>query len=109
MEQNATLNTRMPATLKRHGCEVLEHEGIGVSEAIRRLFEYLERFQKMPDELMADAKEVSPLEGRRAALRGLVASAPLDCSAEEAIADYRQHLTDKYCPNPSPSDGGADR
>lgn len=49
MAASATLNVRLPEPLKIHGTQVLEREGLGPSEAIRALYEYMEREQSVPE------------------------------------------------------------
>lgn len=98
MEQNATLNARLPMSLKQHGCEVLEREGVGVSEVIRALFEYLECNQKIPEELAGCAGMSELKETKRASLRSIAGAAPIGCTTEEAIQGYRDHLVAKHCP-----------
>lgn len=49
MAASATLNVRLPEPLKNHGTQVLEREGLGPSEAIRALYEYMEREQSVPE------------------------------------------------------------
>jgi antitoxin component of RelBE/YafQ-DinJ toxin-antitoxin module len=48
MGATATLNVRLPESLKAHGAQVLEREGVGVSDAVRSLYEYMEREQAVP-------------------------------------------------------------
>ena len=68
MAQASTLNIRLLDSLKTHGNQVLEREGISASEAVRKLYEYLEREQKMPDCLMQKAEQ-DKYELRRRALK----------------------------------------
>lgn len=76
MAQASTLNIRLLNSLKTHGNQVLEREGISASEAVRKLYEYLEREQKMPDCLMQKAEQ-DKYELRRRALKEFAGCAPL--------------------------------
>ena len=76
MAQASTLNIRLLDSLKAHGNQVLEKEGITVSEAVRKLYEYLEREQKMPECLMSNAED-DIYERRRATLKQFAGCAPL--------------------------------
>lgn len=76
MAQASTLNIRLQDSLKTHGNQVLEHEGLSVSEAVRKLYEYLEREQRMPDCLMRKSEQ-DIYDQRRAALKQFAGCAPL--------------------------------
>ena len=80
--QQSTLNIRLNEPLKRHGMEVLDKEGLGVSEAVRSLFEYLEREQKLPSEVFGSCSQ-DPYEKRRNLLRNMVGILPKDISLQE--------------------------
>ena len=84
MAQLGTLNVRMPESLKRHGCEVLDAQGVSTSEAVRALFQYLEREQSLPSQLFAQPED--PVDPRREILRSLVGVLP----AEYSLADARR-------------------
>lgn len=71
MASSAVLNIRLPEELKRHGNQVLERNGISISEAVRRLYEYLEREQDIP-EFMSECANAQEFENRRKALRSIV-------------------------------------
>ncbi len=73
MASSAVLNIRLPEELKRHGNQVLERNGISTSEAVRRLYEYLECEQDIP-EFMNDCANTKEFEKRRKALRSIVGS-----------------------------------
>lgn len=73
MASSAVLNIRLPEDLKRHGNQVLERNGISTSEAVRKLYEYLEREQDIP-EFMNDCSNTRQYENRRRALRTIVGS-----------------------------------
>ena len=70
MAQIGTLNVRLSESLKRHGCEVLERYGVSTSDAIRTLFEYLEREQKLPDQLFGEPD--GSIDARRILMREMV-------------------------------------
>ncbi len=77
MEANATLNIRLPKTLKEHGSQVLNYNGISASQAVRNLFEYMEREQKIPDCITSSNSE-DKYEKRRELLKSFAGcSAPL--------------------------------
>lgn len=103
MGATATLNARLPETLKRHGTQVLERNGVSTTEAVRRLYEYLEREQDVPAWMRADGQEARA--AKRDALRGFVGSvralpdrSPDDPrSGDELMRDYRDHLVERHC------------
>ena len=68
----ATLNVRLPEDLKERGMQVLEREGVSVSELIRDLFRELEATQELPDFVRTREGERSATEAKRAALREFV-------------------------------------
>ena len=68
MAASATLNVRLPEPLKNHGTQVLEREGLGPSEAIRALYEYMEREQSVP-ECIKQADKQDKYAARRNLLR----------------------------------------
>ena len=71
MAATATLNVRLPDDLKRRGGQVLARHGISVSDAVRSLYEYLERHQGVPD-FMDDGAAGTIYERRRELARSLV-------------------------------------
>ena len=67
MAATATLNVRLSESLKNHGMQVLDRAGVSTTQAVRSLFEYMEREQSLPDYMQA-----APCAGtdeRRAVLR----------------------------------------
>ena len=86
MAQLATLNIRLPETLKQHGYEVLRRSGVSPSDAVRQLFEYLEREQKLPADIF-DSADDSSADHRRNLLKSLVGIVPADYSLAEARQD----------------------
>ena len=96
----ATLNVRLPEDLKERGMQVLEREGVSVSELVRDLFRELEKTQELPDFVRA-GKGGSEAEAKRAALREFVR---LGRGFEEAHEQgdpreaYREHLLQKHRP-----------
>ena len=91
----ATINVRMPASLKTGGEAVLEREGLSVSEAIRRFYEYLEKQQTLPD-CVRHSNEDPPstrITKKRDLLKSLTGILPSDISLEQ-IRDERlsKHL-----------------
>ena len=83
MAANATLNVRLPESLKAHGSAVLEKEGMSVSDAVRSLYEYMEREQAFPDALRTQPTE-DAFARRRALMRSMVGILPADITLEEA-------------------------
>ncbi|MBR2790464.1 MAG: type II toxin-antitoxin system RelB/DinJ family antitoxin [Eggerthellaceae bacterium] len=85
MAQQGTLNIRLSESLKRHGCEVLDRQGISTSEAVRALFEYLEREQALPEQLFSPPQPAA--DPRRALLRSMVGVLSPDYSLADARRD----------------------
>lgn len=74
------------ATEQRQGGRALEQNGVSISQAVRKMFEYLEREQAVPD-WMADAGCASDAtEAKRAKLRTLAGAAAVN------PADLREAL-----------------
>lgn len=97
MAATATLNIRLPEDLKEHGMQVLEREGVSVSELVRELFRELAETQELPD-FARDARSPSRQEEcdrRRAALRAMSGIAPSAPTLEEA---RRARLEEKCAP-----------
>ena len=97
----ATLNVRLPEDLKERGMQVLEREGVSVSELIRALFRELEATQELPDFARAREIERSAGEAKRAALREFVRLGRTFEDAEVSIDPrdaYREHLLWKHRP-----------
>lgn len=83
MGANATLNVRLPETLKTRGNAVLEKEGLSVSDAVRSLYEYMEREQTFPDALRTSPAE-DLFAKRREMMRSMIGILPADITLEEA-------------------------
>lgn len=80
----ATLNVRMSKELKGNGDAVLERCGISVSEAVRGLYEYLAREQKLPDFIATKEDRVSEkTRARREAFRQIIGIVPEDISLDD--------------------------
>ena len=71
MAATATLNVRLPEDLKRHGGQVLERNGVSVSDAVRALYEHLTASQALPD-FMEGAEGDSIYDRRRKLARSMV-------------------------------------
>ena len=83
--KEATLNIRLDATLKQHGAEVLNKEGLTVTEAVRALYEYMEEHQTLPEGLLAARNSrQSKAKSRRKLMRSLVGILPADVTLAEA-------------------------
>lgn len=86
----ATLNVRMPADLKRRGMQVLDREGVSVSDAVRGTFEHIARTQEVPgylkDEGAAARREA--VARKRALLRSMVGVLPTEAVDESAWCDH---------------------
>lgn len=75
----ATLNVRLPEELKERGMQVLNREGISVSEIVRELFLYMEQNQKVPALLKEQSQSIqNETERRKDALRSLIGILPSD-------------------------------
>lgn len=94
MPSDAVLNIRLPKSLKEHGNQVLSRNGMSVSKAVRRLYEYMEREQTLPD-VIADATDIGRCNDRRRLLREIVGVVDLP-SGFDARQAYRDHLVEKY-------------
>lgn len=68
MASNAVLNIRLPEELKKHGNQVLEREGVSVSQVVRDLYEFMSAEQDIPS-FAKRANEEDRYERRRKALR----------------------------------------
>jgi addiction module RelB/DinJ family antitoxin len=85
MAATATLNIRLSESLKSHGLQVLDRAGVSTTQAVRSLFEYMEREQSLPDYMQPEA--CSGAAERRAALRDFAGSAAgAACEADVAAA-----------------------
>ena len=94
MATTATLNVRLPEELKKYGGQVLDRNGISVSDAVRSLFEYLQDNQCLPA-FLEKSDEESIYERRRKLARSLVGivSVPEGFDAREA---REERLAEKY-------------
>lgn len=94
MSSDAVLNIRLPKSLKEHGNQVLSRNGVSVSKAVRRLYEYLEREQSLPD-IIADDSVTEKNPDKRHLLREIVGviDVPDDFDAKQV---YRDHLVERY-------------
>lgn len=78
MGNEVTLNVRFPGEmrdLKARGDAVLARAGVSTSQAIRRLYQYLDETQTVPSWLVEDN---DVYEQRRTAMREFVGIAPLE-------------------------------
>ena len=90
MEAAATINVRMPETLKRSGGKVLERDRVSPSELVRSVYRYMEKHQEIPACLeLADDHRRSTQDKRRALLREIAGtiSLPADFDAKTARAE----------------------
>ena len=87
--KDAMLNVRLDPTLKQHGMEVLEREGVSVTEVIRRLFIYFDEHQTLPPELIRsnDLSSEDPFAQRRNLMLSMVGILPPDVDLAEARKD----------------------
>lgn len=92
MAATATLNIRLPEDLKRHGGQVLDRAGVSTSDAVRGLYEYMDREQKVPDFIQPVAQDT--VAAKRQALRALAGAVKLP-EGFDARAEYRQHVLEK--------------
>lgn len=83
MAASATLNVRLPESLKVHGAAVLEREGLTVSDAVRSLYECMEREQTFPEALRSQPAD-DPFTRRREIARSMIGILPADLTIEEA-------------------------
>jgi len=86
MAKQATLNIRLPEDLKKRGTSVLEREGYSVSDAIRLLYEYMDKTQTVPEFLKAkqDPEGEDIHAKRRQLLRNMAGILPKDITLQEA-------------------------
>lgn len=95
MSAEATLNVRFNGAskeVKKRGDLLLAKNGISTSEAVRRLYAFLDETQEIPDWMKAGEKDVFEL--RREALRSLAGIAPL--KKGETLEDLRKERLSKY-------------
>ena len=82
---DATLNIRLDQALKQHGSEVLQREGVTVTQAVRALYKYMEANQKLPDILFPEAEQAQSVANkRRDLMRSMVGILPADASLAQA-------------------------
>lgn len=102
-QSTVMLNVRIPVQLKERGAEVLGRSRVSVSDAVRALFEEMERTQELP-ECVVRMTQRETVDDRRAQLRHLVGrNRPKPESLEEPAlpegedwrAYYRRHLLEK--------------
>lgn len=107
MTATATLNVRLPEKLKERGMQVLEREGVSVSELIRDLFREIERTQRIPEFSQTGRQEQRQreIERKRAALRrfamkGRTLQSAYDDAREQDDdrTAYHAHLERKHRP-----------
>lgn len=103
MPSDAVLNIRLPKSLKEHGNQVLDRNGLSVSKAVRRLYEYMEREQVVPD-VIANDVDAAKSDDKRRLLREIagMVDVPNDFDARQA---YRDHLIEKYGHSLSSNEG----
>ncbi len=82
MTSDAVLNVRLPQDLKDQGSRVLKKNHVTVTGVIRRLYEYMEREQKIPDCLIED-EQIPLREKRRQILRSVAGSIHLPAGLDE--------------------------
>ncbi|MCL2889000.1 MAG: hypothetical protein FWE65_01095 [Eggerthellaceae bacterium] len=82
----ATINVRMPEDLKTRGMQVLEREGVSVTDLVRSLFSHLEQSQELPEFAKGSQRGMSSTdaEQRRAAMRSLIGILPPEAQLEAA-------------------------
>lgn len=101
---SATLNIRLPRGLKERGMQVLEREGVSVSDAVRNLFRELEETQELPACLLTGKEKARQQEIRRkrAIIRSWVGALSEDAAGEESRQSYRDHVVWKCRPGVRP-------
>ena len=70
MASDAVLNVRLPKELKDQGNQVLERNGLSVSKAVRKLYEFMVREQDVPP-FALDQDADGSVEQKRLLLRSL--------------------------------------
>lgn len=90
MSSKAVLNIRLPEELKQHGNQVLARHGISVSQAVRKMYEYMDKEQDVP-KFLSQKSDDSVYDERRATLRKVAGSGelPQDFDVKKAIAEKR--------------------
>jgi DNA-damage-inducible protein J len=82
--QEATINVRLPRSLKDKGDAVLRREGVSVSEALRSLYEHMGQQQELPEFMQKptlDDKEAECAK-KRALLRQISGILPADANID---------------------------
>lgn len=97
MAATETINVRLPEDLKRQGTQVLKQNGISLSEAIRRMLEYLNQEQMVPEWMLAADASLNSVQVKRQKLRFLAGSCPVDPDVD-AKEVYRAHLLEEHSP-----------
>ena len=94
MAATATLNVRLPKDLKRHGAQVLDRNGLSVSDAVRGLYEYMQDNQCLPQFLQKNDED-SVYERRRKLARSMtgIVSLPAGFDAKQA---REERIAEKY-------------
>ena len=89
MANDTMLNVRLDKTLKEHGCQVLERNGVSVSTLVRAAFEYLEQTQSLPSQLFDQQQSAG--QRRRQLVRSMVGAYPVepDFDFNEARQSHR--------------------
>ena len=96
MPVEATINARMPESLKRGGSRVLERDGISPTQLIRSLYSYIAREDRIPECLEEEMAGFQDKYERRRELARSVAgtiSLPEDFDVKKARA---KRLEEKY-------------
>ncbi len=84
----ATLNVRMPAALKHNGDAVLKRNDLSVSQAVRELYEYLEKNQELPDCLASSTEtRQQAIARKRALLKSMTGVVAPDVALDEIKAE----------------------
>lgn len=99
MAQDATINARLPQSLKRGGTAVLEREGVSPTTLIRSLYAYIDREQKIPECLdVAQAEAAAAIAQKRRAARSVAGLISLPAGYDSrAVRDAREaRIRQKY-------------
>jgi antitoxin component of RelBE/YafQ-DinJ toxin-antitoxin module len=89
----ATINVRIPASLKEQGDKVLKANHMTITRAVRTLYSFAAHEQKLPDFLSSDDEVAAQqeIERKQALMANLVGVIP---KTVEKL-DYRQALVDE--------------
>ena len=96
MPVEATINARMPDSLKRGGTRVLARNGVSPTQLIRSLYSYMDREDRIPECLEQEmAQSQDKYECRRALARSVagVVSLPEGFDAKKARSE---RIDEKY-------------